>query len=450
MTPPPDLDVTVPPEVQVPQRRFWGDRTPPKNRADMFSVRAALEEVTPGTPTNVATLRLYGPIDSWGGWWGISAQDVAAALDALGDDIAEVRVRVNSPGGEAWEGMAILNLLRAHRAKVVAVVDGIAASAASVIVTGCDETVMSPGTQLMVHDASAFAWGPAETMRKAARFLDSVSDSIASIYAETAGGTVAAWRAVMVEETWYTAQEAVAAGLADQVAVVSDAGETTTAGDAEPDLDDVEDRFDLSIYAHAGRSHAPAPRTPAAAATGDPIPSSPTRKDRSDAVAEISDEQLNTLREQVGCDADADLDTVLAAVPEALSERADTTPETNTGGQDQRQIPDGMTLVETDVLATLQAGAQDGVTARAQQLRDERDRAVTAAVADGRITPASRERWQNRWDADADGTRELLAGLPAGLVPVDERGHDDAGEPVAASTVSTVVESDAYKNWSLS
>lgn len=415
----------------VPVRRFWGDRQPPKNRADMFSARtvkaAASSDAStaaPATPGSIATLRMYGPIDSWGGWWGISAKDVSEALDALGPDVTEIRVRINSPGGEAWEGMAILNMLRAHPAKVVAIVDGLAASAASFIAAGCEETVMSPGTQMMIHDASGFAYGPASVMRKAATFLDSVSNSIASLYTEAAGGTEAEWRALMVEETWYTAQEAVDAGLADKVAVVADAGSTSTAGD-DPTVDpiptegDVSNRFDLSIFNYAGRGHAPAPPvavtaphdSPTASADG----STPSNQEGATLV-DFTDEQIATLREQVGFPENADAATITAAVTEALTERAD-----DTAPVASASVPEGHIAVPAAALEELRANAQAG--AAAARRMHEQERAQFLDEHRDRFLPANRTSWEREYDRDPKATRDYLA-QAAVLVPLEEVGHD--------------------------
>lgn len=422
----------IPTALDVPRLRFWGDRKPPSNRADMFSVSVTnivddeqeQSSTSTGSSTtgNVATLRMYGPVDSWGGIWGISARDVAAALDALDETVTEVRVRINSPGGEAWEGLAILNLLRAHRAKVVAVVDGLAASAASFIAAGADETVMSPGTQMMIHDASGFAYGPPEIMRKAATFLDSVSNAIAPLYAEAAGGTDAEWRARMVEETWYTAAEAVAAGLADRVAVVQDAGPASTAGEPDLDHDDVEDRFDLSIYMYAGRSNAPAPSQPVASAPGSTSQRATAPRDTSqEGGADVDDAQLATLRQKVGVPADADLETVFTALDEALAERADSTAP-----------PAGTVLIDEAVLASLTSDAAAGRQARDAQVTAAREAMVTAAVSDGRIPPARRDDWLALLAAD-EGASATLEGLPKGLIPVNEIGHADGVDDSTAN-----------------
>lgn len=431
-----------PPELQVPKLRFWGDRKPPKNRVDMFSVRvqnagesdASTSSGTAETGTT-ATMRLYGPVDSWGGWFGISAQDVATALDSLDDDVTEIRVRINSPGGEVWEGTTILNMFRAHPARIVAVVDGLAASAASVIATGCDETVMSPGTQLMVHDASAFAYGPEATMLKAARFLASTSDAIASVYSEAAGGTDAEWRAAMIAETWYTAKEAVAAGLADRVAVVPDAGQTETAGDEPdlPDTDTVEDRFDLSIFNHAGRSHAPAPTIPPAASAD----GNTTTQEGSSAVA-FTDEQIATMRQELGLPEDADEAAIVAALPEALAERADPA-STN--------VPAGHVVVPSAKLRDLEAGAAAGISA-ARNLH-ERERKEVLDTNRSKYAPANRAAWESEYDRDPKGTAAYFATAPE-LIPVGEIGHGAGDEATDASdSLAAVTGSDTYKNWSM-
>lgn len=202
----------------------------------------------------IAKIRLYDVIDSWGGYWGVSASEFTAALDTIGDDVTEIRVHINSPGGEVFEAIAILNALRNHPARFVAIVDGLAASAASFIACGAEETIMGDNTELMIHDAWAIAVGPAATMREAADRLDHVSDNIASIYSKKSGSDVAGWRAAMLAETWYTADEAVAAGLADRAGMVEDEGEPVTI-----EKDDELDPFDLTPFRYQGRADAPAP-----------------------------------------------------------------------------------------------------------------------------------------------------------------------------------------------
>lgn len=219
--------------------RFRGSAMP------TAGVRASV--MAPELDSGVATLRLYDPIDSWGGDWGVSAKEFAAALAALPADTSEIRLHINSPGGEVFEAVAILNQLRAHPAKVTAIVDGLAASAASFIAVGADETIMGRNSQLMIHDAWGLCVGNAGDMRGLADLLDRLSNNIAAVYAEASGTSSEDWRTAMLAESWYSPDEAVAAGLADSVA------ESASAPEAG---------FDLSGFRYSGRAEAPGPVTP--------------------------------------------------------------------------------------------------------------------------------------------------------------------------------------------
>lgn len=215
------------------------------NRA---ATRPADSAPTVVTNDGVATIRLYEPIDSYGGWWGMSAEEMADAVDALPSNVTEIRLLINSPGGDVFDGTAIFNILAAHPARIVAVVQGLAASAASFIAVTADELIMNPGSMLMIHDASAGVYGWAEDMRQMADLLDKIGDNIATLYARKAGGTAGEWRERMLAETWYTADEAVTAGLADRVEAPSDADALDNA-DPEPDPDSpfVDDRLIRSV-----------------------------------------------------------------------------------------------------------------------------------------------------------------------------------------------------------
>jgi ATP-dependent protease ClpP protease subunit len=188
------------------------------------SASIAPAKVSDGT----ATIRLYDYIDSEGGYWGISANEFAEALDEAGE-ITQIELLINSGGGSVWDGLAILNTLRSHDAPVRGRVDGVAASAASFIAVACDELVMMPNSRLMIHDAMGLCIGQAVDMREYADFLDDTSDNIAEIYADRAGGTTEGWRKTMANKgligQWYSAQEAVDAGLADKVGSKSDEAE---------------------------------------------------------------------------------------------------------------------------------------------------------------------------------------------------------------------------------
>jgi ATP-dependent protease ClpP protease subunit len=161
-----------------------------------------------------ARLDVYDDIGA-GGWFGggISAADVVAQLAEITGD---VEVHINSGGGDVFDGIAIYNALNA-RSGVTIVVDGIAASIASVIAQAGQSRVIAPGAMMMIHDALSLCIGNAGDMRETADLLDQVSNNLASIYAAR-GGTVEDWRAAMQAETWYGAQDAVDAGLMDKLA----------------------------------------------------------------------------------------------------------------------------------------------------------------------------------------------------------------------------------------
>lgn len=397
--------------------RFRGD-TPPtaSSRASILAPEV--------TSDGIAELYLYDPIDSWGGWWGVSAKEFGEALALLPDDTTEIRLFINSPGGEVWDAMAIVNQLRRHPARTVAVVDGIAASAASVIAVTCDETVMAVGSQLMIHDAWNIAVGNEADMLAMADRLAKSSNTLAGIYATKAGGDVEDWRELMRAETWYTAAEAVRDGLADR----AEGGSDTS--------DDAKALFDLSLFRYAGRAQAPAPRRPGAALrpvaamppTGAheaglpadlpqaPVSSEPGNTNRKESV--MADTLKADILQRLGVtDANADDATILAALDEALEERADDTAPT-------ASIPEGTVLVDAGRFAELEAQAAAGAQARAQQDAERRDRLVATALTEGRISADNRKIWRERLDADEDGTTALLATLPkAGAVPTEEIGY---------------------------
>lgn len=150
------------------------------------------------------------------GEWGVTAQDFVRELQAL--DVRSILLRINSPGGSVFDGIAIYNALRNHSATVETIVDGLAASAASFILQAGDTRTAERTGQVMIHDAHGVALGNAGTMREMADLLDKASDNIASIYAERSGMTAEHWREEMRAERWYSSEEALAAGLVDRIA----------------------------------------------------------------------------------------------------------------------------------------------------------------------------------------------------------------------------------------
>jgi ATP-dependent protease ClpP protease subunit len=183
------------------------------------------------------------------GMWGQSAADFVRDLSAV--SARTVNVYVNSPGGEIFDGIAMYNALKSHPANVTVYVDSLAASIASVICMAGDKVIMRQGSQMMIHDGEGMCWGNAAEMTAMATLLDRQSDNIAGFYAARAGGKVKAWRDLMRAETWYSAKEAVAAGLADELDPTGTAG--ASAGT------DMGNTWDLSVFKFAGREQAPEP-----------------------------------------------------------------------------------------------------------------------------------------------------------------------------------------------
>jgi ATP-dependent Clp endopeptidase proteolytic subunit ClpP len=352
-------------------------------------VRAELPTV--GGDASTAVIRLYDVIDSWGGWSGLSSREMASVLDGLPASVTEIRLLINSPGGEVFEGVAILNQLRAHPAKVVAVVEGVAASAASFIAVGVDECVMAPNSELFIHDAWGVCVGNAQDMRMMAEDLDRFSDNIASIYQAKAGGTLEDWRAEMARERWYSAADAVEAGLADRI-------------DERASTDDAaRNRWDRSIFASSGR---PAAAGNQASATP-PSPSPVTGQEGGSALSD-----LTAFRDRLGL-ADTVSDDDIVAALEPLPEPTEDAPPA------PAQLPAGVVAIDAAQLEQLRNDAQAGRDARAEQMRQHREQVVAAAVNDGRIPPARREHWLNQLEVDP-GSEQVLAGLQKGLIPVGE------------------------------
>ncbi len=157
-------------------------------------------------------LFIYDDIDDW---WGVSAQSVVDQIREL--DTSEINVRVNCRGGMVFEGIAIYNALRLHKANVHISIEGLAASIASVIAMAGDTVTIAENAMMMIHNPYGWAQGDAEAMRKTAEVMDKIADSIAVSYTARTGKTIEELKALMEAETWFTAQEALDMGLVDQI-----------------------------------------------------------------------------------------------------------------------------------------------------------------------------------------------------------------------------------------
>jgi ATP-dependent protease ClpP protease subunit len=379
---------------------------------DWYRVNAAVT-------SRKAEVQIYDDI----GWMGTSAKSLAGELKAL--DVDEIELRLNSPGGDAWDGIAIYNALRDHPATVNVVVDGLAASAASIVAMAGTTVRMNRGAQMMVHDAWGLVIGNAGDLTEAAAMFDKLSDGMAEIYAARAGGTVADWREAMAAESWYSAAEAVDAGLADEL--------------VEQDTPVANARWSMAAFAfaHAGRQDAPAPRIPArpAAPADTPISAAEAARRIHAASTHNSPKEASVdaakIREALGLAADAPDNEVKAAFEAAGL--APTPPEP-TGGPAPEPAASATGAPGTVVLsASVWEETQKTIAKLSAHVdktkRDERDQVIASAVEAGKFTPAQTQHFAKLWDADPDGTRNLIESLtPNSALAVAAAGYAGSGD----------------------
>jgi ATP-dependent Clp protease, protease subunit len=179
------------------------------NRATVPAVPIRAEATTNGLE-----VRVYDVIDPW---FGATAAAFADAIKGAASG-TPLTVRVNSPGGDVFEGRAIASLIRAHAGPTRAIVDGLAASAASTVALAAQSTIMAKGAMLMIHQAWGFAVGNSAEMTATAALLDKVDGELAAEYAAKTGCTLKQAAEWMAAETWFTADEAVTAKFANSVA----------------------------------------------------------------------------------------------------------------------------------------------------------------------------------------------------------------------------------------
>lgn len=166
---------------------------------------------------NVAQIDIFGDIVSEK-WFDeeTSATSFRDALKELGD-VSTINLSINSGGGSVFDGIAIYNMLKSHKATVNVYIEGLAASIASVIAMAGDTITMRSGSMMMVHMPWTLSQGNAEEMRKTADTLEKTGDSIVDIYSERTGISSDEIRNIMNEETWLSAEEAVEQGWATKL-----------------------------------------------------------------------------------------------------------------------------------------------------------------------------------------------------------------------------------------
>lgn len=176
-------------------------------------------------------------------WGGVSPEGFIRQLSAM---TGPVELRINSPGGEVFAARAIAQAMRGYDGEITAHVDGVAASAASLIAASAAKVVMAPGSFLMIHQAWTIAMGNADELGAQAELLGKIDGTIAATYAAKTGKPAQDFAPLMQAETWFTPDEALAIGLADEVV------------EEAPAKPGASNRWDLSAYAAAPQIERPA------------------------------------------------------------------------------------------------------------------------------------------------------------------------------------------------
>lgn len=161
-------------------------------------------------------LTLYGAIGE--SWFeeSVTAKNVINEIKKIPDNVKEIQVRLNSPGGSVFDGITIYERLRQHKAKKTVYVDGIAASIASIIAMAGDEILVGEGSFIMIHRPMTGIYGNAAELEKTIDILDKIENQMIAIYSRKTGLSNAEVSKLMSEETWFNADESLDKGFATQ------------------------------------------------------------------------------------------------------------------------------------------------------------------------------------------------------------------------------------------
>lgn len=169
-------------------------------------------EVVKNEDNNITELYIYDVIDSW---FGVSAENFVKTLNGIDSD--EIVIRINSPGGDAFDGRAIASAIKAHKSVITAKIDGLCASAATTIANACDEVHMAEGSFYMIHNAWTIGYGNKNDFKDTAEFLDKIDNAIAKDYANKTGLDIKEIQSMMDDETWMDSDEAKEKGFVNKI-----------------------------------------------------------------------------------------------------------------------------------------------------------------------------------------------------------------------------------------
>jgi ATP-dependent protease ClpP protease subunit len=166
---------------------------------------------------NVAEILLYDDIGE-SMWGGVSAKAFKDALNQIPANTKEIQLRVNSPGGNVFDGMTMYELLKSEKSKgrkVVAYVDGLAASIASIIILAADEIIVGDGSMVMIHRPLVGVYGNSAELERMINVLDKIEEQMITLYAKKTGLSRAEISNMLAAETWMTSTEAIDMKFAD-------------------------------------------------------------------------------------------------------------------------------------------------------------------------------------------------------------------------------------------
>lgn len=198
----------------------------PANKKSGFRIEASSE-------SNEARIYIYDVI----GYWGVTAEELVPLIDDL--DVDTIKVHINSPGGGVFDAWSMKASLERNKAKIIVYIDGVAASAASYLMLAGEEIHIANGGFVMIHEAGSFCIGNAKDMRDTADMLEKITSSIVHDYVASTNLDEKELRAMMADETWFDADEAIEHGFA-----------THKVETKEDEPANMAARFDYSAFLH--------------------------------------------------------------------------------------------------------------------------------------------------------------------------------------------------------
>ena len=330
---------------------------------------------------------------------GIIEQPSAAAFReqlAQAKGAKVLNVHFNSDGGVVTEGMAMYNALRQFPGKKVGIVEGIAASMASVILMACDEVKVAKGAYVMIHNPSGGVMGGSEDMRKAADEIDRMRGELLDIYEARTGIDRAKLEKMLDAETYFTAEEAVTAGIADAV-------------------ETFEAKIDLRIVARLDQSKIPAGLSAAAKAAQGAKGKAMTKAEKKAAL----EKEMSALKAKMA-DLDDDEEETSDTEEEPHDEEDDDKdkPKDEEDEEEKKEAKALLKLVKTvtgSKSAAVAAGKLVGLLSKASaQITDTRASVVTAAIKAGKLPPAMKDWALEASDKAFNGYLASVGGIKLG------------------------------------